>query len=217
MVDPLRNPGVSPTAPAMPPTGGQPLSTGQEGTQPKPFSLAPEPLKGGAAAAEATSKPSPMEVAREARQQKQRWTPEEMSSHLDKLQDTLTNAKINLANPAVTARLTPDHLEALEKLTTKMSPDIRTIADASGAPYEPMTKGKGEGLLSFITNWVNASQITTSAAQVSDPNVYKTMDLSKILGMQAAIQRASTKGELFSSIMGSTISGLKSLMMTQLG
>lgn len=215
--DPISNAGIPPT-PKVPSYGPEKpqLGEGELAKEPKPFSLPPEPIKEGAAT-QPSDKPTPMEVAREGAQKQPMWTQDEVSDQLGQLNDRLGEVKAKLQDPNITGRFSQDHYEALTRVTDKMNPDMKTIAKETEGKYQPPQSVSGESVVTFITRWINGSQQTLSNAlnflseQPGPPNP------ASFLKLQYAVQRATQRGELFASIVGASVSGIKTIMSTQLG
>jgi hypothetical protein len=210
------NPISNPATPPIQPTPGygpeKPSLAGEE--RERPFMLEPEKTTPqGEAAAE---KPSPMEIAGDAARQQQPMPQEELSSQIEKLHNQLGNIRTNLQNPTLTKNFVPDHYTAMEKVVQKMNPDMNTIAKSTQGKFEPAQKTPGTGVLDFVTNWVGGAQNTLSGA-LSYLQTTDKPDVTNYLRLQYAVQRASQRGELFASILGSSVSGIKTIMSTQLG
>ncbi len=210
------NPPVTPS-PATPPTGEGPprLDEGKEGQEPKPFSLAPE--EGMTTPGEVTKgeQRSPMDLAGETAQQKP-MNPEEIGGQINKLKGQLEDVQNDLRNPDITNEFSPDHYEAMNRLIEKANPDFRAVANNSETEFNPPAHQPGESVLSYVSNWLDGSQKTLSnsldyLAKQKSPNIGGYMKL------QYAVQRATQRGELFASIVGSSVSGIKTIMSTQLG
>lgn len=208
MPDPIQGPGISPV-----PGGGEPgkgpekPKVGEGQPEQKPFTMP--------SGAEKTSAPSPMEVARNTGPSKQ-LPPEELSEHVNKAQNALKEAQTKLNNPAIQKNLTEEHFKALDQVKGKMNGDLRQIAENSGSQYEPSQPLPDDNPVQRLAKWINGSQSTLTGAlnylsQTKNPNIASYMKL------QYGVQRATQRAELFSSIVGSSVSGLKTLMSTQLG
>ncbi|MFN0065324.1 MAG: hypothetical protein ACKVOH_03700 [Chlamydiales bacterium] len=219
MPDPIsNNPGIMPIpgspgqGPVKPEIGGK-----EEEAPGKKFAMPQEakPETEGAQGAQ-TAKPSPMDVAKDSGQPRPQTTPEELSGQLNKLQNNLEQTRAQLNNPDVTKKLSSEHLEALEKLSNKMNPDMRAIAQNSGGQHVNVTRGKNQDVISHVTNWIQGSQKTLNGALEYLANTKKP-SIGTYMKLQYSIQRATQRGELFSSILGSTVSGIKTIMSTQLG
>lgn len=210
----ISNPGVSPTEPVPPYGPDKPrLGAGEEAQEPKPFTLGPE---GGPSTTEApTEKPSLMDVAGDAARQQQ-IAPPELSDQVVKLQKQLSNVKEAIQDPTVNRDFVADHYEAMQRVAQKMDPDLQTMAKYSNGKYTPATQAKGQSITDFLAQWIDGSQGALQGAldylqttQKPDPATY--------LRLQYSVQRAAQRGELFASIVGSSVSGIKTLMSTQLG
>ncbi len=218
MASPIQNPGVSPIQPTPEPDRKN-IGEEDEGQQ-KPFALpAGHPTAGASQpqAAQAAEKPSPMDVARDAeKEHKPQWTPGQMQENVGKLRNQLSKAQENLSDPNVTQKLTKDHHTALSRLVDKMTPDMRTIAKNTHTPFSTVTKKSDESVLGHVIRWIDGSQDTLSGA-LNYLGQDKKPDPASYLKLQFAVQRATQRGELFASIIGSSVSGIKTIMSTQLG
>lgn len=217
MVDnPVSNSGITPAQPVPPYGPDKPrLGAGEEGQEPKPFTLGPEGNKPGANQAPA-EKPSPMEVAGDAAKQQQQISPQELQDQLSQLNKQMADIHTKLQDKGTTQQFTADHYEAMQRVVQKMNPDMQAIAKNSQGEFTPPTQKQGDSVLSYITKWVNGSQGTLGSALDYLQNTKKP-DISSYLRLQYAVQRATQRGELFASIVGSSVSGIKTIMSTQLG
>ncbi len=215
-INQIVNSGVSPVQPTPSYGPDKPaLGAGEEANE-RPFSFGPEG-NGGKTQEASSGFPSPMQVAGDAaKQQQQVIEPEQLSNQISQLHDQLNTIKAKLSNPNITQNFSGDHYNALQKVTDKINPDLHTIGKYANKEYLPPQHEKGEPLLHYIVNWVNGSQSTLKGAleylqQDHKPNP------AAYLRLQYAVQRATQRGELFASIVGSSVSGIKTLMSTQLG
>ncbi len=207
--------GVSPTQPT-PPFGPEKprIGAGEEAQEPRPFNVGPQ---GSPATPESqTTKPSPMEVAGDAARQQGAVAPEELSDTLVKLQNQLGNIQDKIQDPNIASKFTDDHYTAMQKVTQKMNPDMQAIAKNSDGEFTPPTQKQGQGVVDWVSNWLDGAQGTLGGALDYLQNTEKP-DITSYLKLQYAVQRASQRGELFASIVGSSVSGIKTIMSTQLG
>lgn len=212
--DGFLNPGIPPI-PKVPEYGSDHprLGAGEEAEATKPFSLPPEPGK----KAETTSeKPTPMELARDNAHQTPQLSPEQLGENIEKLRNGLGDVKDKLQNESITRKFVEDHHEALGRNVNLMTPDVHAIAKHSGQEYKPTQQVPGEGVLKYVTRWLDGTQDTLRGA-LNYVTEEKSVDPTSFLKLQYAVQRASQRGELFASIVGSSVSGIKTLMSTQLG
>lgn len=206
MPDPIQGPSSRPGKPEGPgeePSEGQ-IGKGQE--QQSPFQMP----KG----TEKTGAPSPMEIA--SQQGANRIPPEELGNKIQTAQQALEQARTKLGDPEFQKGLTQDHYNALSEVTTKLNGDLRAIAENSNGKFTPQVGDPKKSAAENVLNWINGSQKTLTGAlnylsTTPKPNVASYMK------MQYAVQRATQRAELFSSIVSSSVSGLKTLMSTQLG
>jgi hypothetical protein len=113
-------------------------------------------------------------------------------------------------------RFTSDHYEAMQKVIEKLNPDMKTIAKSTNGTFEAPQKKSGESVLGHVANWINGAQGTLGGALDYLQNT-KNPDVTSYLRLQYAMQKATQRGELFASIIGSSVSGIKTIMSTQLG
>ncbi len=216
MSNPIQNPGIPPI---QPPKGDEITSGSPDEAQPRPFSLSPEAPTKGTQPTPTQESPTPMEMVREGSKQPQ-WTQEEMSSNVKGFQQKLSNAQNQLQDPQKTAHFTTDHYNALGMLVDKMNPDMRTIAKNANTKFAPPNPLPGQtqskGVLDYVANWLNESQGTLTNTLNFVQNT-KNPNPASYLKIQYAVQRATQRAELFASIVGSSVSGIKTLMSTQLG
>lgn len=208
-------PGVTPTEPPKPYGPDKPGLGSDEQTGEKSFTLGPE--GGQATQAQApTQRPSPMEVAGDASRQQAPMAPEELSDQISKLHHQLSTIQQNLQNTSLTKNFTSDHYDAMQKVVQKINPDLQTIAKNSNGKFEPPQQQAGQSLLGHVSNWISGAQGTLGGALDYLQHTDKP-DIASYLRLQYAVQRATQRGELFSSIIGSSVSGIKTIMSTQLG
>lgn len=192
-IQPTPNPDAQPTLPA------------KEAGQQRPFTLGPEPL--GAESGKAT----PMELAKD-RSAQPPWSQEELHDKLETSKIQYEGYSARLKGPEG-KKLTSDHLQALDKLEKKLSPDIKTIAEQTGGAFQPKS---GESGLDSIISWLGSAQDTFGGA-LGYLETAPNMSPGDFLKLQYSVQRAAQRGELFASVIGSSVSGIKTLMSTQLG
>ncbi len=218
MIDePISNPPSQPTPAVQPPSEERPGLGPELAEEPKPFSLPPEAPKAQPTGVEpgASEKPTPMDVARDTARG-QGWSSQEIQDNMQRLQSQLATAQKQLSDPNVTGKFSPDHFTALTRLTDKMTPDMRAIAKYTQGEFTPPPPGKGESVLHQVLKWVGSSQDMMEGA-LSFAGTVKNPNPSDMLRLQFAMHRATERGELFSSIISSTVSGIKTIMSAQLG
>lgn len=214
--EPISNPPTGPIQPAQEPSSNKPMvGSGEEGG-PKPFSLPPEPLTKGAEGVNLSELPTPLDVAKDARGGG-KWSADVMEDNISGLKNKLSGIQTQLQDPRVTSKFSPDHYTAIGQVTDRMNGDLKTIANYSGQGQQtPVTREKGQSLLEFAAKWIDGSQTTLSNA-LNYVGTMKQPNPTDYLKLQMAVQRATQKGELFASIIGASVSGIKTIMSTQLG
>jgi hypothetical protein len=212
--NPLHNPGTSPVQ-GTPGVGTQGIGA-EPGEQKKDFSLPSQGSKEPGSTA-TIDKPSPMQLSPGSGFK--HLSAEEMNTKLQSVNDQLDSIKGKLQDPGVTQKLTPDHLEAMKKVVDKMNPDMRTISNETGQSFKGgSVEGKDSGsLIQNVTQWINGSQSTLSGALNYLSTHEGQNSPSSFMKLQYSVQRASQRAELFSSIISSSVSGIKTIMSTQLG
>jgi hypothetical protein len=215
MVDnPISNPGVGRPEP-IPPNVPKPNLGADEASQgQKQFTFGPEGQKINVETQ--STYPSPMEVAGDAARQQAPLAPEELSDQIVKLQSDLSSAQNKLQDPQVTDNLISEHYNALQKLTQKMNPDMQTIAKNSSGHFELLQQTSSQSMGEYVAQWLNGAQGTLGGALNYLQNLEKP-DITSYFKLQYAVQRATQRGELFATIIGSSVSGIKTIMSTQLG
>lgn len=214
--DPLHNPGPTPTPGVTPPGSQDPMKGSDMEAIPK-FTLPPEPLPGQPSVV-AEQRPSPLELAKQMEEEGKsaRWTPQEMQDRLTLLQTHLQTVSTQLESPKATGKLTPEHFNALNQIVDKMNPDMRSMAKYAGVDFAPVTQKKGEGVLSYLLNWVSGTQQMTNNSLSALAGATKP-DPAEMLKLQFIAQRSLERTELMSSVISSSVSGIKTLMSMQLG
>ncbi len=208
MPDSIEKPDSITGKPGGPIKGPEETQIGQGQEQQSAFKM-PEP--GGVNKA---SSPSPMEVA--GQNNTARIPPEELAGHIKQVQQSLQDANTKLNDPEIQNQLTQEHYQALSQVSNQMNGDLKTIAKSSGGTFEPPAQDPSSKSPSQVMEWINGSQNTMTGA-LNYLSGAQSPDIASYMKMQYAVQRASQRAELFSSIVSSSVSGLKTLMSTQLG
>ncbi|MCB1180443.1 MAG: hypothetical protein KDK55_00280 [Chlamydiia bacterium] len=215
--DPINNPPIPPIPSTTPPADDQPgLGAGEEAQQPKPFSLPPEPAEKGktSGATGAAERPTPMEAAKGVGA---KISPDSVTGHAQTLLQKINEAQDTYDNPPL-GKLEKAHYDAMKEVVNHLQPDMNIIAKYSGQTFEPPQKerGDGEAVIKYIRDYLESSQ-GASRQTLNFLSKVKNPSVSEMLSVQYAMQRASQKVELLANIIGSTVSGIKTLMSTQLG
>jgi len=208
----ITGPGATPPSKPGGPVEG-PTEVTKKGPEEQKEFRGPGAEKG--AEAEKSDKISPMDLAAQ-QQGKQQVTQESLGQQMNKLQDTLGNAQNQLKNPNIANNIRPDQEHALGTLVDKMNGDMGRVAKHSDTEFTPRKQGSGEKMVDFVTDWINGSQETLGKA-LKSVSTMKNPNPGQMMNLQYSVQRATQRGELFSSIISSSVSGIKTIMSTQLG
>ena len=212
MPDPIEKPDSSPIKPGGPAKGPAEQQIGEGQEKQAPFKMPESPQAPEAAGK--TAAPSPMEIA--GQQNTPRVSPEELSGHVQKVQQTLQEAHTKMSDPALQKQMTQEHYNALSQVSTKMNGDMKTIAENSDGKFQAPVDDPKENGATKVLNWINGSQKTLTGA-LNYLSTTKKPNVASYMKMQYAVQRATQRAELFSSVISSSVSGIKTLMSTQLG
>ncbi len=214
--EPISNPPIPRTDPASPVSPGKPgVGSGEEAQEPKPFSLPPQPLSAQQAGnLTESSKPTPMEAIRDGAGQKN--TLENTQNAGKELVKKIQLTKELYADQSRTGALTQDHLNAMGQVVERMSGDMTKVAKHSEQSYEAPVKKKGDSVLKYVVDYLDHSQGTAEKA-LTFLSKNQNPNMAQMFSLQYSMQRASQKVELLASVIGSSVSGIKTLMSTQLG
>lgn len=213
--EPISNP-PTPRTPTTPPVSRESPGVGfnEEAQEPKPFSLPPQPLPQRPAGPETAGKPTPMEAIREGTEQKS--SPEQVQQVGHGLVDKIQQTKTLYSDKTKTQGLSQEHFDAMTKIVDRLGSDMQKVSKYTEQKPPIVQKKKNESVLDYVVDYLETSQGTAQnaieyLAKAKNPN------MAQLLSVQYAMQRASQKVELLASVIGSTVSGLKTLMATQLG
>ena len=207
MPDPIQGPSEKPSKPEGPGKGPQEPQIGEGQENQSAFQMPQGPAK-------SAGVPSPMEVA--SQQQVQPISPQEMQERIQKVQQTLDQAKEKLNNHSISDKLTQEHFNALSQVSNRMNGDLKTIAENSGSRYQVDGENSSKNTVASLLDWINGSQKTLTGA-LNYLSATKKPNVASYMKMQYAVQRATQRAELFASVVSSSVSGIKTLMSTQLG
>jgi len=216
--DPLHNPGVNP-AQAVPGYGEPQVNVGTGQEQQREFTLpsGPTPLQDGDNASSKTQVPSPMQMMGNVAGTRSETSVAQISSSLGSLQDQFSSIRDQLQDASAQGKLTPQHYDALKELASQSNGSITNIANLTQGQFQPPAIGSNN-VLKDIINWVNGGQQAFGhALNYLSSSDGKQMNVASMFKLQYSVQRASQKAELFASVISSTVSGIKTIMSTQLG
>lgn len=139
---------------------------------------------------------------------------EELQEQIHNLKERLWDARVSIQDLEL-ERLATEHIEAYEKITDLLNDDLYAIA-AHTEQQVPMKKETSFARKAL--DWVSSGEEILNRALLyfSDKNGQED-SLANFLKVQYAVQRATQRAELFASIVGTTVSSVKTIMTTQLG
>lgn len=114
--------------------------------------------------------------------------------------------------------LSQEHLEAMDVIMDLINGDLSNIAEHTRQDMLKNKKDSGESVTRKVIDWVSSGEEILNRALLyfSDRNG-EPESLAEFLKVQYAVQRATQRAELFASIVGTTVSSIKTIMTTQLG
>lgn len=214
--EPIRNPATNPAKP-IGDIGTEGITPNEptespSGTPTKTFQMPEKEIQG-----QAAGQISPMDLSHA---QSQHLTPQAMSERIQYMNAQLGKTQALLQENGKLLQNYPDlklnQAQAAELQTTMggLHEDLRNMGSLTQSPYKP-PQDSGS-LLKFVTDFVSGGQNQFEKAlqylgSVKNPNPAEMLKLSY------TVQRASQKTELFASIIGSAVGGIKALFGTQLG
>lgn len=199
---------------AFPGAAGPSQPTGGPSGETKAFSL-PNGQEGSGVAA-ISDKPSLMDLAKEGQTPVSKEQLSALSEQLNQLNTKLGGVKNSLQDPQTAQTLTKDHYDAFYTLIDKMNPDLNNLAKGGKTSFSSPEHQPDEPMLGYIIRWIDGSQQTLGET-ANYLSTQQTLNPSDFLKVQYASQRAVQRGELFASIVGTSVSGIKTIMSTQLG
>ncbi|AHK63683.1 hypothetical protein [Chlamydia avium] len=143
---------------------------------------------------------------------------EEFEEQVHNLKERLWDAQSTVQNHE-TNSLSPEHLEAMNIIIDLINEDFVDIAKYTQQDVKKnMDNEKHESVTRKVINWVSSGEEVLNRALLyfSDRNGERE-SLADFLKVQYAVQRATQRAELFASIVGTTVSSIKTIMTTQLG
>lgn len=140
---------------------------------------------------------------------------EELQEQIHNLKERLWEAKVSIQDVELD-RLTAEHIEAYEKITDLINNDLYEIA--AHTQQQPVKKKEEPSVARKVLDWVSSGEeILNRALLYFSDRDGKEESVANFLKVQYAVQRATQRAELFASIVGTTVSSVKTIMTTQLG
>lgn len=115
-------------------------------------------------------------------------------------------------------KLASEHVDALGVIVDLINGDFQAIAEHTQQTVKQGNGDEEKSVTRKIVDWVSSGEEILNRALLyfSDRNGERET-LADFLKVQYAVQRATQRAELFASILGATVSSVKTIMTTQLG
>lgn len=143
---------------------------------------------------------------------------EELEEQINNLKARLWEAQtiIESHDPA---KLAEEHLQAFGVIIDLVNKDLHTIAEQTQQQLgEKKPDLEEKSVTRRVIDWVSSGEeILNRALLYFSDRDGKQESLVDFLKVQYAVQRATQRAELFSSIVSTTVSSVKTIMTTQLG
>ncbi|QXE26619.1 hypothetical protein [Chlamydia buteonis] len=141
---------------------------------------------------------------------------EELKEQINNLKERLWDAQSTLQQDQ--NKLSQEHFEAVSVIIDLINEDLNDIAEHTQQNLQNKTEEEHESIARKMVNWVSSGEEVLNRALLyfSDRNGERE-NLADFLKVQYAVQRATQRAELFASIVGTTVSSIKTIMTTQLG
>lgn len=141
---------------------------------------------------------------------------EELKEQINNLKERLWDAQTTLNQDQ--NKLSPEHFEAVSVIIDLINGDLSDIAEHTQQSLQKKTDEESDSVTRKMINWVSSGEEVLNRALLyfSDRNGERE-NLADFLKVQYAVQRATQRAELFASIVGTTVSSIKTIMTTQLG
>ncbi|MBQ8498836.1 hypothetical protein [Chlamydia sp.] len=142
---------------------------------------------------------------------------EELQEQIHLLKHRLWDAQMQMQNQNPD-RLAAEHMDALDVIVNLINGDLQTIAEHTQQTIQHENSGEERSVTRKMVDWVSSGEEILNRALLyfSDRNGERET-LADFLKVQYAVQRATQRAELFASILGATVSSIKTIMTTQLG
>lgn len=141
---------------------------------------------------------------------------EELKEQINNLKERLWDAQTTLRQDQ--NKLSPEHFEAVNVIIDLINGDLSDIAEHTQQRLQDKNEKEDDSVVRKMINWVSSGEEVLNRALLyfSDRNG-KRENLADFLKVQYAVQRATQRAELFASIVGTSVSSIKTIMTTQLG
>lgn len=142
---------------------------------------------------------------------------EELQEQINNLKGRLWDFRSTFEDSQTTAQFADEHFQAVGVIIDLINEDLNTIAEHTQQDARKEDKEEGS-VTRKIIDWVSSGEEVLNRALLyfSDRDGNRE-SLANFLKVQYAVQRATQRAELFASIVGTSVSSVKTIMTTQLG
>ncbi|MBF5050670.1 Uncharacterized protein CLAVI_000285 [Candidatus Clavichlamydia salmonicola] len=149
----------------------------------------------------------------------------EIQGDIRGLQKELDNLHHQVRSQSGQGQLDAEHYEAGKGLMANSNQDFKEIAAVTKQQHDEtaikaLEEDPSTPFLDKFSDWMTSGEKTLAGALsfISDPaRATEQASMADFLKLQYAVQRATQKTELFAGIVGAVVTGIKTLMTTQLG
>ncbi|SPN73826.1 hypothetical protein C10C_0678 [Chlamydia serpentis] len=143
---------------------------------------------------------------------------EELQEQINNLKGRLWDFRTTFEDSQTTAQFADEHFQAVGVIIDLISDDLNTIAVHTQQDAKTRDQTEDASVTRKVINWVSSGEEVLNRALLyfSDRDGSRE-SLANFLKVQYAVQRATQRAELFASIVGTSVSSVKTIMTTQLG
>ncbi|MEG0036890.1 MAG: hypothetical protein RSB82_00820 [Victivallaceae bacterium] len=173
--------------------------------------------------------PGPMQMIAQCRDQ-EKSAPEfrmdddkisqELQDGIEKLKNELNDFRLQTRNWERTDQVEKERYDAMTLVMGLINEDLSVVARETGQQsiVKKSEEKKEASVFRKVVDWVSTGEEVLNRAMIylSGKNG-EPSDIVDFLKIQYAVQRATQRAELFASIVGTSVSSIKTIMTTQLG
>ncbi|WP_201456526.1 hypothetical protein [Chlamydia sp. 17-3921] len=142
---------------------------------------------------------------------------EELKEQINNLKERLGDFRSSLEREEAPEKLEEKHFKSVGVIIDLINEDLSAIAENTQQQLQD-SNDTSDSVTRKVINWVSSGEEILNRALLyfSDRNGERE-NLANFLKVQYAVQRATQRAELFASIVGTSVSSIKTIMTTQLG
>lgn len=145
----------------------------------------------------------------------------QLRENINRLKEELNDFQLQAQNSYRTQQIEKERYDAMTLVMGLINEDLQTVANETGQTYS-VGKEKEEcddrSVGRKIIDWVSTGEEVLNRAMIYlSGKQGEPESITDFLKLQYAVQRATQRAELFASIVGTSVSSIKTIMTTQLG